>query len=162
DLQRIELSVGGMTCASCAARVEKKLNKLDGTSATVNYATEKARVFYPAALSTADLISTVEKAGYTARPIESPLARRASAGGAHGPEPSHSRPAADSNGAPSASAEAAGAAQAPTGADTANSSAPAHSSAHPEGPDGTSATDTTNTTPADPIEQAKAAELRAL
>src|SRR5690625_859311 len=173
DLQRIELSVGGMTCASCAARVEKKLNKLDGTSATVNYATEKARVFYPAALSTADLISTVEKAGYTARAIESPLARRASAGGAQsastteaggspGPEPSHSRPAADSNGAPSASAEAAGAAQAPTGADTANSSAPAHSSAHPEGPDGTSATDTTNTTPADPIEQAKAAELRAL
>src|SRR5699024_7027472 len=80
DLQRIELSVGGMTCASCAARVEKKLNKLDGASATVNYATEKARVFYPAALSTADLISAVEKAGYTARTIDAPHARVAGAG----------------------------------------------------------------------------------
>src|SRR5699024_12407974 len=78
DLQRIELSVGGMTCASCAARVEKKLNKLGGASATVNYATEKARVFYPATLSTADLISTVEKTGYTARAIESPHTRPAS------------------------------------------------------------------------------------
>lgn len=40
----IELAIGGMTCASCAARIEKKLNKLDGVSATVNYATEKAKV----------------------------------------------------------------------------------------------------------------------
>src|SRR3954452_20759648 len=43
----IELSIGGMTCASCAARIEKKLNKLDGVSATVNYATEKAKISYP-------------------------------------------------------------------------------------------------------------------
>ena len=48
--QRIELAVGGMTCASCAARVERKLGKLDGVSATVNYATEKAAVTYPADL----------------------------------------------------------------------------------------------------------------
>ena len=41
---RIELTIGGMTCASCAARIEKKLNRLDGVSATVNYATEKANV----------------------------------------------------------------------------------------------------------------------
>ncbi len=42
--QQIELAIGGMTCASCAARIEKKLNKLDGVTATVNYATEKASV----------------------------------------------------------------------------------------------------------------------
>ena len=42
--QSVELVIGGMTCASCAARIEKKLNKLDGVSATVNYATEKAKV----------------------------------------------------------------------------------------------------------------------
>lgn len=44
----VELLIGGMTCASCAARVEKKLNRMDGVTATVNYATEKARVSYPA------------------------------------------------------------------------------------------------------------------
>ena len=43
----VELVIGGMTCASCAARVEKKLNKLDGVTATVNFATETARVSYP-------------------------------------------------------------------------------------------------------------------
>ena len=61
-----ELAIGGMTCASCAARVEKKLNKLDGVTATVNFATETARVSFPAAVSTGDLISVVEQAGYTA------------------------------------------------------------------------------------------------
>jgi P-type Cu+ transporter len=63
----IELEIGGMTCASCAARIEKKLNKLDGVTATVNYATEKARVEFPQTLSPQDLISTVERTGYTAR-----------------------------------------------------------------------------------------------
>ncbi|MEH1130832.1 heavy metal translocating P-type ATPase [Micromonospora sp. CPCC 206061] len=63
----IELQIGGMTCASCAARIEKKLNKLDGVTATVNYATEKARVEFPAAMTPAELIATVEKTGYTAR-----------------------------------------------------------------------------------------------
>ncbi len=48
DLAEVELIVGGMTCASCAARVEKKLNRMDGVTATVNYATEKARITYPA------------------------------------------------------------------------------------------------------------------
>jgi len=65
----IELSIGGMTCASCAARVEKKLNKLAGVTATVNYATETARVSYPASVTKADLVATVEKAGYTAQPV---------------------------------------------------------------------------------------------
>ncbi|WP_217208254.1 cation-translocating P-type ATPase [Streptomyces sp. AC550_RSS872] len=62
----VELLIGGMTCASCAARVEKKLNRMDGVTATVNYATEKARVSCPAGIQVADLIATVEKTGYTA------------------------------------------------------------------------------------------------
>ncbi|MET7387815.1 heavy metal translocating P-type ATPase [Streptomyces sp. NPDC005529] len=63
---QVELSIGGMTCASCAARVEKKLNRMDGVTATVNYATEKARVSYPQGVRVADLIATVVKTGYTA------------------------------------------------------------------------------------------------
>ncbi len=62
----IELAIGGMTCASCARRVERRLNKLDGVSATVNYATEKAKVSFPAALDPAELVRTVEAAGYSA------------------------------------------------------------------------------------------------
>ncbi|MFJ3905814.1 heavy metal translocating P-type ATPase [Streptomyces sp. NPDC090025] len=61
-----ELTIGGMTCASCAARVEKKLNRMEGVTATVNYATEKARVEHPADVPVADLIATVVKTGYTA------------------------------------------------------------------------------------------------
>ncbi|MFI1376438.1 heavy metal translocating P-type ATPase [Streptomyces longwoodensis] len=63
----VELAIGGMTCASCAARIEKKLNRLDGVTATVNYATEKAKVTYDGEVSVADLIATVEATGYTAR-----------------------------------------------------------------------------------------------
>ncbi|MCO8272071.1 heavy metal translocating P-type ATPase [Actinoplanes sp. TRM 88003] len=62
----IELEIGGMTCAACANRIEKKLNRMDGVTATVNYATEKARATVPAALAAADLIAVVEKTGYTA------------------------------------------------------------------------------------------------
>jgi Cu+-exporting ATPase len=64
--QVTQLDIGGMTCASCAARVEKRLNRLDGVVATVNYATEQAHVEYPAALTPAALIAQVEAAGYTA------------------------------------------------------------------------------------------------
>lgn len=64
--RHIELRIGGMTCASCAARVEKKLNKLDGVSAVVNYATEQASVDYVGAVSPDQLVATVEQAGYTA------------------------------------------------------------------------------------------------
>ncbi len=64
--QTMELAIGGMTCASCAARVEKKLNKLDGVNATVNFATEKAKVSFPGELTVDDLVATVEKTGYTA------------------------------------------------------------------------------------------------
>ncbi|WP_063048384.1 heavy metal translocating P-type ATPase [Nocardia arthritidis] len=63
---QVELVIGGMTCASCAARIEKKLNKLDGVTATVNYATEKARVEVTGSVSPDELIATVEQAGYTA------------------------------------------------------------------------------------------------
>jgi Cu+-exporting ATPase len=62
-----ELAIGGMTCASCAARIEKKLNRMDGVTATVNYATEKAKVTFDAGVSVQDLIATVERTGYTAR-----------------------------------------------------------------------------------------------
>ncbi|QCT32144.1 heavy metal translocating P-type ATPase [Actinomyces sp. oral taxon 171] len=61
----VSLSIGGMTCASCVARVEKKLNKLDGVSASVNLATESARVTAPSAVSVDDLLATVARAGYT-------------------------------------------------------------------------------------------------
>ncbi|USA03097.1 heavy metal translocating P-type ATPase [Streptomyces lydicamycinicus] len=69
---RVELAIGGMTCASCAARVEKKLNRMDGVAATVNYATEKAQVSYGGGVSVGDLIATVERTGYTARPPAPP------------------------------------------------------------------------------------------
>ncbi|MER6028306.1 heavy metal translocating P-type ATPase [Streptomyces sp. NPDC001851] len=62
----VELLIGGMTCASCAARVEKKLNRMEGVSATVNFATEKAKIAFGEGVQVADLIATVEKTGYTA------------------------------------------------------------------------------------------------
>ncbi|MFE7889913.1 heavy metal translocating P-type ATPase [Streptomyces sp. NPDC057412] len=71
-VSQAELLIGGMTCASCAARVEKKLNRMDGVTASVNYATEKARVSHPADVSVADLIAVVERTGYTAREPEPP------------------------------------------------------------------------------------------
>jgi len=62
----VQLVIGGMTCASCAARIEKKLSKLDGVTATVKLATETARVSFPAAVSPEELIAAVTRAGYTA------------------------------------------------------------------------------------------------
>ncbi len=64
----VELAISGMTCASCAMRIEKKLNKLDGVVATVNYTTEKATIELPATLTVADLVDTVEATGYGATP----------------------------------------------------------------------------------------------
>ncbi|RSN78048.1 heavy metal translocating P-type ATPase [Streptomyces sp. WAC 05379] len=69
----VELAIGGMTCASCAARIEKKLNRMDGVTATVNYATEKAKVSYGGDVSVPDLIATVEATGYTAREPAPPV-----------------------------------------------------------------------------------------
>ena len=63
---RIDLPIEGMTCASCASRVESSLNKLDGVDATVNFATKRATVHHPAAVSTEVLIAAVDKTGYKA------------------------------------------------------------------------------------------------
>ena len=62
----VELAISGMTCSSCAHRIERKLNKVEGVTATVNYATEKAKVTYPDSLTPADLVSVVEQTGYGA------------------------------------------------------------------------------------------------
>ncbi|MFH8639500.1 heavy metal translocating P-type ATPase [Streptomyces goshikiensis] len=94
----VELTIGGMTCASCAARIEKKLNRMDGVTATVNYATEKARVSYAGDVGVADLIATVVKTGYTATEPPPPPA----------PEPEE-----EPDGEPETRAETAGAAGAP-------------------------------------------------
>ncbi|MEU6091364.1 heavy metal translocating P-type ATPase [Streptomyces sp. NPDC047085] len=67
-----DLTVGGMTCAACVKRVERKLGKLDGVTAAVNLATGRARVSHPAHVSPAELVATVEKAGYTAALPEPP------------------------------------------------------------------------------------------
>ncbi len=79
---QVELAIGGMTCASCAARIEKKLNRMDGVEATVNYATEKAKVSFDAeaGVGVADLIATVEATGYTAAEPEPPRDETAGAG----------------------------------------------------------------------------------
>src|SRR5690606_38768680 len=64
----IELAIGGMTCASCASRIEKKLNRMPGVTASVNYATEKATIVVDdATVTVEDLIATVERTGYTAK-----------------------------------------------------------------------------------------------
>ncbi|MCF7552665.1 cation-translocating P-type ATPase [Pseudonocardia sp. WMMC193] len=88
-LTEVELAISGMTCASCANRIERKLNKIDGVSATVNYATEKAKVHAPDGVSADTLLATVEAAGYHARLPEPPT----SAGAA-------TRPGTDDEGEP--------------------------------------------------------------
>ena len=80
----VELAVGGMTCASCASRVEKKLNKLDGVAATVNFATETARVTFPGSVCPGELVAAVEQTGYTAvLPAAAEPAGAEPAGGPH-------------------------------------------------------------------------------
>ncbi|MFE2912557.1 heavy metal translocating P-type ATPase [Kitasatospora indigofera] len=87
--ERVELSIGGMTCASCAARIEKKLNRMDGVEAVVNFATERARIDFGTGVSVADLIATVERTGYTAElPAPPPAAESAPDGaGTAAPDP---------------------------------------------------------------------------
>jgi|HubBroStandDraft_6_1064221.scaffolds.fasta_scaffold16291_4 Cu+-exporting ATPase len=84
----VELAIGGMTCASCAARVEKQLNKLDGVAATVNFATQTARVRFPASVTADDLIQAVRQAGYAARGVrgEDPPGRGVTGGSPPGGE----------------------------------------------------------------------------
>ena len=73
--QQVELLVGGMTCASCAARIEKKLNRMPGVEASVNYATEKASVRLVDGVTVDEAIATVEATGYTAVLPAPPAAR---------------------------------------------------------------------------------------
>ncbi|MFF5497481.1 heavy metal translocating P-type ATPase [Streptomyces aquilus] len=68
-----DLTVGGMTCAACVQRVEKRLGRLDGVTATVNLATGRARVTHPARISPRELVETVEKAGYPAALPDPPM-----------------------------------------------------------------------------------------
>jgi Cu+-exporting ATPase len=63
---QVQLDIGGMTCASCAARIEKRLNRIEGVTASVNYATEKAKVAFDANVTPAELIAQIEATGYTA------------------------------------------------------------------------------------------------
>lgn len=77
--QHVDLAITGMTCASCSARIERKLNKIDGVEASVNLATEKASVTFPSALSVADIVATVEKTGYGATPLAEDRGSRAPA-----------------------------------------------------------------------------------
>uniref|UniRef100_UPI000525927B cation transporter n=1 Tax=Kitasatospora phosalacinea TaxID=2065 RepID=UPI000525927B len=88
---RVELSIGGMTCASCAARIEKKLNRIDGVEASVNFATERARVDFGPGTSVADLIATVERTGYTAELPPPPAAPEPPVEPAREPDPLRER-----------------------------------------------------------------------
>ncbi|MDI3313105.1 MAG: heavy metal translocating P-type ATPase [Mycobacterium sp.] len=84
DMTRhIELRIGGMTCASCAARIERKLNKIEGVVAAVNFATETASIDYSGRLSPEHLVTAVEQAGYSAQlpqPAAPPAAAQAAPG----------------------------------------------------------------------------------
>jgi P-type Cu+ transporter len=71
EVQRVELSIGGMTCGSCAALIERRLNKLAGVTAAVNFATEAAVVSYPGEFALGDITGVIAGIGYTAVPVES-------------------------------------------------------------------------------------------
>ncbi|WP_415950472.1 heavy metal translocating P-type ATPase [Streptomyces sp. KLOTTS4A1] len=114
--EEVELAIGGMTCASCSSRIERKLNRMEGVTASVNLATEKARVAYGGEVGVGDLIATVEKLGYSAREI-APKTAGASGAGAEAPSDASAPGAAapvDSvgagAGAPSGAAASSGAA----------------------------------------------------
>ena len=87
EATQIELSIGGMTCAACANRIERKLNKLDGVSASVNYATEKAKVTFADDVTTDELVAAVEQAGYVARLPEPARTSSDGDGAAGAPDP---------------------------------------------------------------------------
>ncbi|WP_328894042.1 heavy metal translocating P-type ATPase [Streptomyces sp. NBC_00236] len=135
ESSQAELTIGGMTCASCAARVEKKLNRMDGVSATVNYATEKARVSYGPGTGLADLIATVEKTGYTAKPVPRP------APAPPAPAPSAPATAAPASASASASAEPPGPAATDVPPTQAQAPAPAPAPAADDGAETRTGTD---------------------
>ncbi|MHB1712613.1 MAG: cation transporter, partial [Acidimicrobiales bacterium] len=88
-----ELIIDGMTCASCATRIEKRLNRIEGVTAMVNYATERAKVTYPDTVDPEELTTQVAAAGYSAKLREDPVRSPASAGDPSRPgEPDPSLP----------------------------------------------------------------------
>ena len=95
DVTEVELVIGGMTCAACAARVQAKLNKVDGVTASVNLSTERARITAPIHLPASALVAVVEKAGYTADLVGTALARPAAADAAPDPTARETAAAAD-------------------------------------------------------------------
>ncbi|OMG22194.1 heavy metal translocating P-type ATPase [Actinomyces naeslundii] len=106
QLRTVSLSIGGMTCASCVARVEKKLSKLDGVSASVNLATESARVTAPSTVSVDDLLAAVARAGYSGVLLDT------------GPQDESAKETSQRPSADSAAAASAPAKEAPTPAST--------------------------------------------
>ena len=134
QLRTVNLSIGGMTCASCVARVEKKLNKLDGVSASVNLATESARVTAPSTVSVDDLLAAVARAGYSGALLDT------------GPQDESAKETSQRPSADSAATGSAPAKEAPTPASTGpeasattSSSATSASPATPAAPSGTTA-----------------------
>ena len=134
QLRTVSLSIGGMTCASCVARVEKKLGKLDGVSASVNLATESARVTAPSTVSVDDLLAAVARAGYSGALLDT------------GPQDESAKETSQRPSADSAATGSAPAKEAPTPASTGpeasattSSSATSASPATPAAPSGTTA-----------------------
>ena len=134
QLRTVSLSIGGMTCASCVARVEKKLGKLDGVSASVNLATESARVTAPSTVSVDDLLAAVARAGYSGALLDT------------GPQDESAKETSQRPSADSAVTGSAPAKEAPTPASTGpeasaatSSSATSASPATPATPSGTTA-----------------------
>ena len=134
QLRTVSLSIGGMTCASCVARVEKKLGKLDGVSASVNLATESARVTAPSTVSVDDLLAAVARAGYSGALLDT------------GPQDESAKETSQRPSADSAVTGSAPAKEAPTPASTGpeasattSSSAASASPATPAAPSGTAA-----------------------
>ena len=134
QLRTVSLSIGGMTCASCVARVEKKLGKLDGVSASVNLATESARVTAPSTVSVDDLLAAVARAGYSGALLDT------------GPQDESAKETSQRPSADSAVTGSAPAKEAPTPASTGpeasaatSSSATSASPAPPATPSGTTA-----------------------
>ena len=94
DRQEFRLDLEGMTCASCAARIEKRLNKLDGVEATVNFATERATVHCDPSVGVEALVDAVESAGYHAHPAAAAFAAPFDEGEAAGGHHHHDGPVA--------------------------------------------------------------------
>ena len=134
QLRTVNLSIGGMTCASCVARVEKKLGKLNGVSASVNLATESARVTAPSTVSVDDLLAAVARAGYSGALLGTGSQDESA-------KETSQRPSADSAAAASAPAKETPTptSTGPEASATTSSSATSASPAPPAAPSGTAA-----------------------